>query len=135
MVFVTMKEKNHIHINDLKMAGKRQQKNARKSSRGGETGFDPKVKDLECFLNQPNINMVVPWIYDIYKNMAKPKSRDGEEANEQEDPIAKDLECFLNQPNINMTIPWIYEIAKAVKSGGGEGSDLIWDDRDFKEGD
>ena len=91
------------------------------------------MKDLECFLNQPNINMVVPWIYDIYKNMAKLKSRDGES---EDDPIAKDLQCFLNQPNINMTIPWIYEIAKAVKSGGGgggggEGSDLEWDDRDI----
>ena len=96
----------------------------------GETGFDPKMKDLECFLNQPNINMVVPWIYDIYKNMAKPKSRDG---GSEDDPIAKGLQCFLDQPNINMTIPWIYEIAKAVKSGGGgsgggEGSDLEWDD-------
>ena len=96
----------------------------------GETGFDPRMKDLECFQNQPNINMVIPWIYDIYKNMAKPKSRD---IGSEDDPIVKDLQCFLNQPNINMTIPWIYEIAKAVKSGGGggEGSDLEWDDRDF----
>ncbi len=90
-------------------------------------------RNLDVFLNQPNINMVVPWIYDIYKNMAKPKSRDGES---EDDPIAKDLQCFLNQPNINMTIPWIYEIAKAVKSGGGggEGSDLKWDDIDFNGG-
>ena len=107
------------------MAGKNKRKSARSE--------DSEAKNLECFLNQPNINMVVPWIYDIYKNMAKPKSRDGSE----DDPIAKDLQCFLNQPNINMTIPWIYEIAKAVKSGGGgggEGSDLEWDDRDFNGG-
>ena len=110
---------------------------SRKRSRG-ETGFDPRLKDLKCFRNQPNINMVIPWIYDIYKNMATPKSRDGSE----DDPVAKDLQCFLNQPNINMTIPWIYEIAKAVKAGGGgggggEGSDLEWDDRglNIDEGD
>ena len=102
-----------------------------KKQHRGETGFDPKMKDLECFLNQPNINMVVPWIYEIYKNMAKPKSRD---SKSEDDPIAKDLQCILNQPNINMTIPWIYEIAKAVKSGGGEESELIWDDRDFNVG-
>ena len=108
---------------------------ARRKDSATRDGEDDKAKSLQCFLNQPNINMVVPWIYDIYKNMAKPKSRDG---GGEDDPIAKDLQCFLNQPNINMTIPWIYEIAKAVKSGGGgggEGSDLEWDDRDFKEGD
>ena len=93
----------------------------------GETGFDPRMKDLECFQNQPNINMVIPWIYDIYKNMATPRSRDGSE----EDKVAKDLECFLNQPNINMTIPWIYQIYKSVKEGGGGGGgdrDIRWDD-------
>ena len=76
--------------------------------------------DLSCFLNQPNINMTIPWIYDIYKNMTSrnPKTREGEEEDEQGEV---DLSCFLNQPNINMTIPWIYEIYKAVRSGGGEG--------------
>ena len=55
----------------------------------GETGFDPKMKDLECFLNQPNINMVVPWIYDIYKHMETSKSRDG--SNGGDDKTEKDL--------------------------------------------
>jgi hypothetical protein len=105
------------------MAGKRKGKTRR------ETESDPKTRDLECFLNQPNINMVIPWIYDIYKNMATPRSRDGSE----EDKVAKDLECFLNQPNINMTIPWIYQIYKSVKEGGGSGGDseIRWDDRDL----
>ena len=40
----------------------------------GSGGFDPKIKDLQCFLNQPNINMVLPWLYDIYKNIVKPDS-------------------------------------------------------------
>lgn len=30
---------------------------------------DKMAKDLECFLNQPNINMVIPWIYGIYKSV------------------------------------------------------------------
>lgn len=99
-----------------------------KKAKRGETGFDPKMKDLECFFNQPNINMVVPWIYDIYKNMVKSESRDGKKSRGgDDDPIAKDLQCFLNQPNINMAIPWIYEISKAVKEGGG-GGDIRWDD-------
>jgi len=62
------------------------------------------AKSLECFLNQPNINMVIPWIYEISKTMAS--SRDGED--DDDDKMAKDLECFLNQPNINMVIPWVY---------------------------
>ena len=104
-------------------------------SKRREDGGDPRVKDLDVFLNQPNINMVVPWIYEIANTM-KSRSRDGEseEEGEQEDEVAKDLECFLNQPNINMTIPWIYQIYKSVKSGGGGGgedSGLEWDDRDL----
>lgn len=27
--------------------------------------FDPKTKELQSFLNQPNINMAIPWIYEI----------------------------------------------------------------------
>lgn len=93
----------------------------------GETGFDPKMKDLECFLNQPNINMVIPWVYDIYKNMAKPKSRDGKES--KEDKVEKNLQCFLNQPNINMVIPWVYSIYRSVKEGGGGDDDSYeWED-------
>ena len=95
------------------MAGK-QKRNVR-----GETGFDPKMKDLKCFLNQPNINMVIPRIYEIYKSMAKPTSRDG--GDSKEDKVEKDLQCFLNQPNINMVIPWVYSIYRSVKEGGGGG--------------
>ena len=85
-------------------------------------------RDLDVFLNQPNINMVVPWIYEIANTM-KSRSNNEDESDEQEDETAKDLECFLNQPNINMTIPWIYEIYKSVKSGGGGGSsDLEWEE-------
>ena len=91
-------------------------------------------RDLDCFLNQPNINMVIPWLYDIKNTM---KSRDsnneeGGEKEEEQDEMEKSLQCFENQPNINMTIPWIYSIYKSVKSGGGggggEGSDLEWVD-------
>ena len=86
------------------------------------------MKDLECFLNQPNINMVIPWVYEIYKNMAKPKSRDG--GDSKEDKVEKDLQCFLNQPNINMVIPWVYSIYRSVKEGGGGGGDdsYEWED-------
>lgn len=93
-------------------------------------------RELQKFLNQPNINMVVPWIYDIYKNMAKPKSRQSRDGEEQQvDPVEKDLECFLNQPNINMTIPWIYQIAKSVKESSGSDHDLRWtDDTGEEEG-
>ena len=73
---------------------------------------DSKAKSLKCFENQPNINMVIPWIYEISKSMSS--SRDSEE-----DDKAKSLECFENQPNINMVIPWVYQIYKSVKSGGG----------------
>ena len=85
--------------------------------------------DLSCFENQPNINMTIPWIYEIYKTMA---SRSPKKRGEEKDKV--DLSCFLNQPNINMTIPWIYEIYKSVKSGGGSGggseesSALEWKD-------
>ena len=85
--------------------------------------------DLSCFENQPNINMTIPWIYEIYKNMSSrsPKKRDDEE---KQDDV--DLSAFLSQPNINMTIPWIYEIYKTVKSGGTSGSggdvELEWED-------
>ena len=92
-------------------------------------------RNLDVFLNQPNINMVVPWIYEIASTMKSRNNNNEDESDEQEDETAKDLECFLNQPNINMTIPWIYEIYKAVRSGGGSGgggsSDLEWDERDF----
>ena len=71
--------------------------------------------DLDCFLNQPNINMAIPWIYEIANAMSS--SRDS--ATEEDDPRLKNLDGFLNQPNINMTIPWIYQIYKSVKSGGG----------------
>lgn len=88
-------------------------------------------KSLQCFKNQPNINMVIPWIYEMYSSMAK--SRDGGEEQQEEDKVEKDLQCFLNQPNINMVIPWVYGIYKSMKSGGsgggGEGSGdegLIW---------
>ena len=74
------------------------------------------AKSLECFKNQPNINMVIPWIYEMAQNMAS--SRDGD----SEDEVENGLKCFLNQPNINMTIPWIYQIYKSVKSGGSSGS-------------
>ena len=36
---------------------------------GGEQDEDKTAKDLECFLNQPNINMVIPWVYQIYKSV------------------------------------------------------------------
>lgn len=103
-----------------------------KRRRDGQQESDPKTKDLECFLNQPNINMVIPWIYEIYKNMATSRSRDG--GSGDEDKVEKDLQCFLNQPNINMVIPWIYGIYRSVKDGGGSSggseivSDLKWDD-------
>ena len=102
---------------------------ARRNNSATRDGEDDKAKSLQCFLNQPNINMVVPWIYEIYKSMASSSSRDGS------DDIEKGLECFSNQPNINMTIPWIYQIYKSVKSGegGGAGSDLEWTDETGRE--
>lgn len=30
---------------------------------------DPVARDLQCFLNQPNINMIIPWVYEIYKSV------------------------------------------------------------------
>lgn len=91
----------------------------------GETGFDPKMKDLKCFLNQPNINMVIPWVYEMYKNMANKKSR--EEGGEEEDKTEKALQKFLNQPNINMVIPWVYSIYKSVKESSEDDS-YYWED-------
>lgn len=81
-------------------------------------GSSSPTDNLECFLNQPNINMTIPWIYEIYKSMASSRDtkRDGDD-----DRTEEDLQCFLNQPNINMTIPWIYSIYKSVKEGGGGG--------------
>ena len=70
-------------------------------------------RGLKCYENQPNINMVIPWIYEIANNMS---SRDSED-----DEVLKGLRCYESQPNINMTIPWIYQIYKSVKSGGSGG--------------
>lgn len=81
--------------------------------------------------------MVLPWIYDIYKNIVKPDSSKKKKKGGEEDPVLKDLECFLNQPNINMAIPWIYEIAKTVKEGGGGGggSGYEWEDETERNND
>lgn len=92
---------------------------------------DGMEESLKCFANQPNINMVIPWIYEMAQNMASSREEDSE------DEVEKGLQCFLNQPNINMTIPWIYQIYKSVKSGGGSGGgggdqpgtqDLEWEE-------
>ena len=74
--------------------------------------------------------MVLPWLYEIYKNVVKPDSSKQKKKRKRggEDPVLKDLECFFNQPNINMAIPWIYEIRNAVKEGGGGGGDIEWTD-------
>lgn len=97
----------------------------------GDDGEKQK-RDLDCFLNQPNINMVIPWLYDIKNTMkSRDNSNEGEDGKEDQDEMEKSLQCFENQPNINMAIPWIYSIYKSVKSGGGgggEGSDLEWVD-------
>ena len=85
----------------------------RKLKRGSD------VVDLNCFLNQPNINMAIPWIYEIANAMSS--SRDS--ATEEDDPRLKNLDGFLNQPNINMTIPWIYQIYRSVKAASGEGGE------------
>lgn len=103
--------------------------------KGGSGGFDPKIKDLQCFLNQPNINMVLPWLYEIYKNIVKPdSSKQKSKKRGEEDPVLKDLECFFNQPNINMAIPWIYEIRNVIKEGGGGGS-IEWEDETRRNND
>ena len=93
---------------------------ARKTKRDQDNNT---AESLKCFANQPNINMTIPWIYEIAQNMAN--SREGDDSDKEEDKIEEDLKCFLNQPNINMTIPWIYQIYKSVKSGGsgGEGGE------------
>jgi hypothetical protein len=96
-----------------------------KVSREGEN--DKMEESLKCFENQPNINMTIPWIYEIAKSMTG--SRDGSD----DDDVEKDLQCFLNQPNINMTIPWIYQIYKSVKSGGGGQTviqELEWEEQE-----
>lgn len=78
---------------------------------------DAKARSLKCFENQPNINMVIPWIYEICKSMS-------DSSDNSEDEVAKSLKCFENQPNINMVIPWIYQIYKSVKSGNsGQGQE------------
>ena len=100
----------------------------KKVQKRGSGGFDLKIKDLQCFLNQPNINMVLPWLYEIYKNVVKPdSSKQQKKKRGEEDPVLKDLECFFNQPNINMAIPWIYEIRNVIKEGG-RGGGYEWDD-------
>lgn len=30
---------------------------------------DKVERDLQCFLNQPNINMIIPWVYSIYRSV------------------------------------------------------------------
>ena len=113
----------------VRVMGTTSSKKGKKVQNRGSGGFDPKIKDLQCFLNQPNINMVLPWLYEIYKNIVKPDSSKQQKKKKrgEEDPVLKDLECFFNQPNINMAIPWIYEIRTAVKEGGG-GRSQEWDD-------
>ena len=58
----------------------------------GETGFDPRMKDLECFLNQPNINMVIPWIYGIYKSVRDGGSGGGGGGGGGSEVIIKEME-------------------------------------------
>ena len=65
------------------------QKKAETRSKEGQRSsdeFDPKMKELQGFLNQPNINMVLPWLYDIYKNIVKPDSSNLNKRGE-EDPV------------------------------------------------
>jgi len=96
---------------------------AKFTKRESEEEEDEKAKSLRCFENQPNINMVIPWLYEISKSMSS--SRDSDD----DDDKAKSLKCFENQPNINMVIPWVYQIYKSVKSGGGSGGETIeWDE-------
>ena len=93
----------------MKTSSTRKNRDNKVSARSDEQ--DQSAEALKCYENQPNINMVIPWIYEIAKNMASSRDTD--------DEIQKGLEVYLNQPNINMTIPWIYQIYKSVKSGGG----------------
>lgn len=39
------------------------------SSRSSDDKKDDVEKGLECYLNHPNINMTIPWIYSIYKSI------------------------------------------------------------------
>ena len=39
---------------------------------------DQTAEALKCYENQPNINMVIPWIYEIAKNMASSRDTDDE---------------------------------------------------------
>jgi len=109
---------------------------SRKQRRDEQSEEEKTKRSLDVYLNQPNINMVVPWIYEIYKSMAS--SRDSD--NDSEDEIEKGLEVYLNHPNIDMTIPWIYQIYKSVKSGGGggsgggEGHEVIIKELEWEEG-
>lgn len=41
---------------------------AKAKSREGQQE-DKVEKDLQCFLNQPNINMIIPWVYSIYRSV------------------------------------------------------------------
>lgn len=59
------------------------------SSRDSEDDDDRIAKDLECFLNQPNINMVIPWVYQIYKSVRDGGGGSGGGGSEV---IIKDLE-------------------------------------------
>jgi hypothetical protein len=94
----------------MKTSSKKTRRN-KVSARSDEQ--DQTAEALKCYENQPNINMVIPWIYEIAKNMS---SRDSDD-----DEVLKGLRCYESQPNINMTIPWIYQIYKSVKSGGSGG--------------
>lgn len=42
---------------------------AKVKSREGQEKEDKVEKDLQCFLNQPNINMIIPWVYSIYRSV------------------------------------------------------------------
>ena len=72
---------NHNITMGKKKTGTRSKEGQRSSDE-----FDPKTKELQSFLNQPNINMVLPWLYDIYKNIVKPDSSNLNKRGE-EDPI------------------------------------------------
>ena len=52
---------------------------------GGEEDDDKVAKDLECFKNQPNINMTIPWIYQIYKSVKSGGGSGGASDMEWED--------------------------------------------------
>lgn len=53
---------------------------------------DKMAKDLECFLNQPNINMVIPWIYGIYKSVRDGGSGGGGGGGGGSEVIIKEME-------------------------------------------